>query len=308
MMKTISNSLRGAMFVVVAVLAMAAYSWAQGQPDFSKVEIKTTKLANNFYTLEGQGGVIGVLTGSDGIFMVDTQFAPLSEKIAAAIKQISNQPIRFIVNTHVHPDHTGGNANFAKMGAVLISRNELRDRLMHPVPAANGTPGTPAPAAALPLITYEGQMTFHMDGEDIRILGIPRAHTDGDSIVYFPGPDVIMTGDFYRSVQYPNIDRANGGSLNGMLDGLGRLIGLAGPNTKIVPGHGPIVGRAEVMAHRDMILAIRDKVSQLVSQGKSQDEVMAAHPTSDYDAKVPNSKETTDRFVTQLYAELKPTK
>jgi cyclase len=308
MMKAIPNSLRRAALVAFAFLAATAYSRAQAQPDFSKVEIKTTKLSNNFYTLEGQGGMIGILTGPDGIFMVDTQFAPLSAKIAAAIKQVSNQPIRFIVNTHVHADHTGGNENFAKMGAVLISRNELRDRLAHPAPAANGTPGTPAPAAALPLITYEGQLTFHMNGEDIRLIGIPRAHTDGDTMVYFPGPDVLMTGDFYRSIQYPNIDRANGGSLNGMVDGLGRVIGLAGPNTKIVPGHGPMVTRAEVMAHRDMILAIRDKVSQLVSQGKSQEEVLAAHPTADYDAKVPNSKETTDRFVTQLYAELKPAK
>ena len=126
-MKIMSNPVRRAVLVVCAVLAAAAYSRAQGQPDFSKVEIKTTKIANNFYTLEGQGGVIGILAGPDGIFMVDTQFAPLSGKIAAAIKQISNQPVRFIVNTHVHPDHTGGNENFAKMGAVLISRNELRD-------------------------------------------------------------------------------------------------------------------------------------------------------------------------------------
>jgi len=307
-MKSISNSMGRVMLAMVAILAAAAYSQAQGQPDFSKVEIKTTKLANNFYTLDGQGGTIGVLTGPDGIFMVDTQFAPLSGKISAAIKQISNQPIRFIVNTHVHPDHTGGNENFQKMGAVLISRNELRDRLAHPVPAANGAPGTPAPEAALPLITYEGQLTFHMDGEDVRLIPIPRAHTDGDTLVYFPKSDVIMTGDFYRSIQYPNMDRANGGSLNGLLDGLGRLIGMAGPNTKIVPGHGPVVSRADVIAHRDMVLAIRDKVSQLVSQGKTQDEVLAAHPTADYDAKVPNSKETTERFVTQLYAELKPAK
>jgi glyoxylase-like metal-dependent hydrolase (beta-lactamase superfamily II) len=305
-MKTIFNSLRRASLVLVAVLAATSYSRSQGQPDFSKVEIKTTKLADNFYTLEGQGGTIGILTGPDGIFMVDTEFAPLSQKIAAAIKQVSNEPIRFIVNTHVHPDHTGGNENFAKMGAVLISRNELRDRLAHPVPGANGAPGTPAPPAALPMITYEGQLTFHMDGEEVRLIPIPRAHTDGDTLVYFPKADVIMSGDFYRSVQYPNIDRANGGSLNGLVDGLGRLIGLAGPNTKIVPGHGPVVGRAEVIAHRDMVLAIRDKVSQLISQGKTQDEVLAAHPTADYDAKVPNSKETTQRFVTQLYSELTP--
>src|ERR1700756_4628602 len=133
-MKNMSNSMGRAILVVWAVLTMAAYSQAQGQPDFSKVESKTTKLGNNFYTLDGQGGTIGVLTGPDGIFMVDTQFAPLSGKIAAAIKQFSNEPIRFIVNTHVHPDHTGGNENFQKMGAALISRNELRDRLALPVP------------------------------------------------------------------------------------------------------------------------------------------------------------------------------
>jgi cyclase len=307
-MKITSLFLGRVTLAAVAVLAVCGYSRGQAQPDFSKVEIKTTKLANNFYTLDGQGGTIGVLAGPDGIFMVDDQFAPLSPKIMAAIKQISNSPIRFLVNTHVHPDHTGGNENFAKTGAVLISRDELRDRLAHPAPAANGTPGVPAPAAALPVVTYEGRMTFHMNGEEIRLIAIPRAHTDGDTLVYFPNADVIMSGDFYRSIQYPNIDRANGGSLNGMLDGLGVIIGLAGPNTKIVPGHGPVVSRAEVMAHRDMILGIRDRVAQLVAQGKTQEEVLAAHPTADYDARVPNSKETTERFVTQLYAELKPAK
>lgn len=307
-MKITSLFLGRITLVAVAVLAVCGYSRGQAPPDFSKVEIKTTKLANNFYTLDGQGGTIGVLAGPDGIFMVDDQFAPLSPKIMAAIKQISNSPIRFLVNTHVHPDHTGGNENFAKTGAVLISRDELRDRLAHPAPAANGTPGVPAPAAALPVVTYEGRMTFHMNGEEIRLIAIPRAHTDGDTLVYFPNSDVIMSGDFYRSIQYPNIDRANGGSLNGMLDGLGVIIGLSGPNTKIVPGHGPVVSRAEVMAHRDMILGIRDRVAQLVAQGKTQEEVLAAHPTADYDARVPNSKETTERFVTQLYAELKPAK
>jgi cyclase len=307
-MKITSVSFGRVMLVACAVLAVSTYSRGQAQPDFSKVEIKTTKLGNNFYTLDGQGGTIGVQVGPDGIFMVDDQFAPLSPKIVAAIKQISNAPIRFLVNTHVHGDHTGGNENFAKMGTVIIARDELRDRLAHPAPAANGTPGVPAPAGALPVVTYEGRLTFHMNGDEIRLVAIPRAHTDGDTLVFFPASDVIMCGDFFRSIQYPNIDRANGGSLNGMIDGLGVLVGLAGPNTKIVPGHGPVVGRAEVMAHRDMILAIRDRVAQLVAQGKTQDEVLAAHPTADYDARIPNSKETTERFVTQLYAELKPAK
>jgi glyoxylase-like metal-dependent hydrolase (beta-lactamase superfamily II) len=194
------------------------------------------------------------------------------------------------------------------MGVIILARENLRNRLMHPAPAANGTPGVPAPAEALPLLTYNNLVTFHMDGEDVQLIPIPAAHTDGDTMVRFVHDDVIMTGDFYRSVQYPNIDRLNGGSLNGMIDGLGQVIARSGPNTKIIPGHGPMVTRAEVMAHRDMILAIRDRVAKLISEGKSQDEVLAAKVTSDYDSKVPNSAETTQRFVTQLYAELKPAK
>jgi cyclase len=165
-----------------ALLAATVYAQAP-QPDFSKVEIKTTKISNTFYTLEGQGGTIGVLVGPDGIFMVDSQFAPLSQKIAAAIHQISDKPIRFMVNTHVHGDHTGGNENFAKMGATIFSRDELRWRLAHPSPGANGAPGVAAPAAALPVVTYEGPVTIHMDGEDVHLVPILRAHTDGDTLV-----------------------------------------------------------------------------------------------------------------------------
>jgi glyoxylase-like metal-dependent hydrolase (beta-lactamase superfamily II) len=269
------------------------------------VEIKTTKISNTFYTLDGQGGTIGVLVGPDGIFMVDSQFAPLSQKIAAAIHQISDKPIRFMVNTHVHGDHTGGNENFAKMGATIFSRDELRWRLAHPSPGANNAPGVPAPAVALPVVTYEGPVTIHMDGEDVHLIPIPRAHTDGDTLVYFPSNDVLMTGDYFRSIQYPNIDRVNGGSLDGMIEGLGVTIGMAGPKTKIIPGHGPTVDRAAVTAHRDMILVVRDKVAALVQQGKTVEEVLAAKPTSDYDSTVPNSSTTSERFVRQLYAELK---
>jgi cyclase len=286
-----------------AALATAVYAQAP-QPDFSKVEIKTTKISNNFYTLDGQGGTIGVLVGPEGIFMVDSQFAPLSQKIAAAIHQISDKPIRFMVNTHVHGDHTGGNENFAKMGVTIFARDELRWRLAHPAPGANGAPSAPAPVAALPVVTYEGPVTIHMDGEDVHLIPIHRAHTDGDTLVYFPTNDVLMTGDYYRSIQFPNIDRTNGGSLDGMIEGLGATIGMAGPKTRIIPGHGPMVDRAALIAHRDMILVIRDKVAALVQQGKSVDEVLAAKPTSDYDS-IPNASTTSERFVRQLYAELK---
>ncbi|HEX5048993.1 MAG TPA: MBL fold metallo-hydrolase [Gammaproteobacteria bacterium] len=278
---------------------------AQGQPDFSQVQIKTTKLAGNLYTLEGQGGTIGVLAGPDGVFMVDSQFAPLSEKIAAAIKQISDRPIRFLVNTHVHGDHTGGNDNFGKMGVTILARENLRNRLEHPNPGANGQPGVPMAPAGLPVITYDAPLTLRLNGEEIRLIPAPKAHTDGDTFVQFVNANVIMTGDFYRSIQFPNIDRASGGSLPGLIDALNAVIALAGPATKIVPGHGPVVDRTAVAAHRDMVIAIRDKVAKLVKEGKTQEEVVAAKPTADYDAKVQQPGTTADRFVGQLYAELK---
>lgn len=303
-----------AMLAVLILAAFCANAQATGQPaappppDFSKVEIKTTKIASNFYTLDGQGGTIGVLTGPDGILLVDSQFAPLTDKIVAAVKQISNAPIRFLINTHVHGDHTGGNENFAKLGVVLFARDELRTRLAHPSPAANGTVPPAAPPSALPLVTYRGRVTFHMDGEDVEAIPIPVAHTDGDTLVRFAAADVLMTGDYFRSLGYPNIDRANGGTLKGMLDGIGFTIGQTGPATKVVPGHGAIVDRAGLIAHRDMILSIRDRVDALVKQGKTAEEVLAAHPTAEFDARVPNAAATSDRFVGQLYAELKGAK
>jgi|SRR5579872_2800529 len=291
--------------VVVAALGlMCTAGRVRAQQDFSKVEIKATKLANNFYTLEGQGGAIGVLTGPDGVLMVDSQFAPLTDKIVAAIRQISDGRIKFLIDTHVHGDHTGGNENLGKMGVTLLAREQLRNRLMKPNPGANGAPGVPAPPLALPVLTYDAPITIHMDGENVQLIPIPAAHTDGDTMVKFPNADVIMAGDFYRSLGYPNIDRANGGSLKGMLDGLNVLINEAGPNTKIVPGHGEIVNKTAVVAHRDMIIAIRDKVAGLMQKGMTVEQVTAAKPTSDYDAKVPGGAGmTADRFVGQLYAE-----
>jgi glyoxylase-like metal-dependent hydrolase (beta-lactamase superfamily II) len=284
---------------------MATAALAQAPVDYSKVQIETVKLAPNFYVLNGQGGAIGVLTGPDGVLMVDSQFAPLTEKIVAAIKQVSNAPIKFLINTHVHGDHTGGNENLGKMGVTIFAREELRERLAHPAPGVNGAPGTPAPAAALPVITYNSPLTIHMDGENVQAIPIPKAHTDGDTLVYFPNANVIMIGDYFRSLGYPNIDRANGGSLPGMLAGIDAAIKLCNATTKVVPGHGAITDRNGLIAHRDMIIAIRDKIAPLVSQGKTLPEVVAAKPTADYDAKVPGVGTTGERFIGQVYAELK---
>jgi cyclase len=297
--------MRLSLLSALAALTMIGNALGQAPVDYSKVQIETVKLAPNFYVLNGQGGAIGVLTGPDGVLMVDSQFAPLTEKIVAAIKQVSNAPIKFLINTHVHGDHTGGNENLGKMGVTIFAREELRTRLAHPAPGANGAPGTPAPAAALPVITYSTPLTFHMDGEDVQAIPIPKAHTDGDTLVYFPNANVIMIGDYFRSLGYPNIDRANGGSLPGMLAGIDAAIKLCNATTKVVPGHGEITDRNGLIAHRDMIIAIRDKIAPMVSQGKTLAEVTAAKPTADYDSKVPGVGTTGDRFVGQVYAELK---
>jgi cyclase len=303
MLISVRRILAGTMLVCGATLA-----FAQAPQDFSQVQIKPTRITDKFYTLEGQGGMIGVLFGPDGVFMVDTQFAPLSDRIAAAIKQLTPQPIRFVVNTHLHGDHTGGNENFAKMGAMIIARDELRFRLAHPNPGANGQPGAPAPAGALPRQTYRDRVTMFMNGEEIQLIAVPRAHTDGDTMVQFPGLDVIMTGDFYRSIQYPNVDRANGGSVQGLIDGLGDVIGRAGVNTKIIPGHGPTVNRTAVMTNRDMVITVRDRIAKLVAEGKTEDEVVAAKVIADFDAKIEQAGTTGDRFVRQAYQDVKATR
>jgi len=244
---------RTAAILGIALMVLGGAAHAQ-QPDMSQVQIKTTKIAGNFYTLDGQGGTIGVLSGPDGVLMVDAQFAPLSDKIVAAIKQISDGRIRFLINTHVHGDHTGGNENIAKQGATIFARENLRARLMKPAPAANGQPAPPAPPMAVPVVTFDAPITFHMNGEDVQLIPVPVAHTDGDTMVYFPNANVIMTGDFYRSTGYPNIDRANGGTMNGMLAGFDAIyLGAIG-----APGVPDGVSAA-------LILAIRQRFDQYVN-------------------------------------------
>jgi cyclase len=293
------------LLTAAGVLAAATAHAQQQPPDFSKVEIKTTQIADNFYTLEGLGGTISVLTGPDGVLLVDSQYAALTDKLAAAIKKLSNKPIRFVINTHVHPDHTGGNENFAKLGAIVFSRDQLRARLEHPNPGADGTPGKAAPAAALPVVTYDGPVSIHLNGENVRLLPIRNAHTDGDTLVSFTEHDILAVGDYYRGIGYPFVDLKSGGTLQGILDGLGATIGRCGPSTKVIPGHGPVTDRNALVAQRDLILAVRDKVAALVAQNKTLEEVIAAKPTADFDAQVPQSQQTAERFVTWMYAEVK---
>jgi glyoxylase-like metal-dependent hydrolase (beta-lactamase superfamily II) len=298
------NTFTHPLTAVVLALASVA-SVAQTPPDFSKIEIKTTQLAPDFWTLEGQGGTISVLAGPEGILLVDSQFAPLTDKLVAAIRRVSNQPIRFLVDTHVHPDHVGGNENFARLGATIFARDQLRYRLEHPNPAPDGTPGKPAPPLALPVVTYNASLSIHIDGEDVRLLPVVAAHTDGDTIISFPGHDIIAVGDIFRSIGYPYADLASGGSLAGLLEGLSEILDRAGPATKIIPGHGPIVDRNAVLAQRDMVLALRGKVQKLVDQGKSLDEILATKPTAEFERRVVGGTPATEeRFVRWVHAEV----
>ena len=310
----------------LAVMALSATAQAPGAPsaapvqtDLGKVEIKTTKVSNNFYAIEGMNcprvsscATIGALVGPDGVLLVDSGSVPeIIGMTVAALRQITDKPIRFMINTHVHGDHVAGNESLGKMGVLIFAREELRRALANPAPAANGTPTPPAPLAALPVVTYQGRMTFHMNGEDVEAIPVPVAHTDGDTMVRFPVADVIMTGDFFRNIGYPDMNLASGGSLKGMLDGLGMLIGLTGPNTKIVPGHGVITDRARVIAFRDILLVLRDRVASLIQQGKTVEEVVATHPNADYDGRLVLSQRGaggSEATLRQLYAQLKGAK
>lgn len=256
--------------------------------DFSKVEIRTTDLGNKTYMLEGMGGNITVAVGSDAILMVDGQFAPLSDKIKAAIRAISPLPIRYLVNTHYHGDHTGGNENFARDGITIVAHDNIRTRLA--AGFKNGLTGayTPGrPAEALPKETYFGG-TFALDvgGRKVQLTHVANAHTDGDTWVYFADANVLATGDTLNNLKrYQNIDFANGGDVRGMIRAADAFLTVSNDQTKIVPGHGPLATRADVVEFRDMLIASRDRIEKLFDEGKTEQEVVAAKPLADLDAK-----------------------
>jgi cyclase len=311
------------LLVVCVAAAVPSTAWAQTGIQYDKIEIKTDKVAPNLYMLsgsenvdpghpDGAGGRIGVLAGPDGIFMVDAQYLQIGDKVVAAIKRIDPGPIRFLVNTHVHGDHTAGNATFAKLGAVIFAREELREGMARP-PAANA-PATARDPARLPVVTYGmgDPVRFRMNGETVELIPVRAAHTGGDTIVRFVNADVIMIGDFYRNFGYPFIDTANGGSLKGALDGLELTMKIAGPNTRLIPGHGTYINRTDIVPYRDMMLAVQARVQQLIAQGKTLQETLAAKVTSPYDAKVPGgllpagaAGTSADRFVSMIYSQLK---
>jgi glyoxylase-like metal-dependent hydrolase (beta-lactamase superfamily II) len=310
------------MFAFAAISAYAQQGGAVrlGARDWTKFEIIPTKISGNLYVLtpkaENEVARVGALLGPDGTFIVDASYGELGEKVAAAIKKLSNNaPFRFMVNTHAHPDHVGGNAAFGKLGAAIFARDTLRSVIENP---AEDAPIDAATGSALPMITYGpgSPVTLHINGERVDLLPMPRAHTGSDTMVRFHRADAIMTGDVYRGSGYPNLSQ--GSRVNGMIDALGMAIGLCGPDTKVIPGHGPIGSRQDLIYHREMIMVVRDRVADLLKQGKTLRQVLAARPTADFDGKVlkdvpmyydmggGHGREylTPDSFISQVYSQL----
>jgi cyclase len=316
---------RQSSLVVAATVAVSLTAWAQGPGiDYAKIEILTEQIGPNLYLLTGSagadpghqdaaGGRIAALAGPDGIFMVDSQYAQITDKVVAAIRKISAEPIRFLVNTHLHIDHTGGNANFVKMGALLFGREELREEMSRPAPPTAGNAAPARDPARLPLVTYGmgDPVKLRLNGEIVDLIPVRAAHTGGDTMIRFENADVIMIGDFYRNYGYPFIDTNNGGTLQGALEALDATMKLAGPNTRLIPGHGTIINRTDIVPYREMILGVQAKVQQMISEGKTQQDVLAAKVTAPYDAKVPGgllpagAGTSADRFVSMVYSQLK---
>lgn len=262
---------------------------ASAQRDFSDVRVTPHHVAGTVYYLEGAGGHVVVSAGDDGVVMVDDQFAPLTDRLIAAVRTITSDEIRFLINTHVHGDHTGGNANIAALGIPILARDEVRVRLM-----------ASQPELALPVVTFSDNITVHLNDEDMEVIILPPAHTDGDSYIYFRGSDVIAAGDAYRTTNFPYIDLENGGSLDGTIEALGILAGLAGPDTQIVPGHGVVSTREDVIEFRDMTLDVTARVAEMIERGMSYEQVAAARPTAPYEAQWGDP----ERFLAAVYAEL----
>ena len=283
-------------------LVTASVNAAQ-QQDFSKIEVKTTDLGRNTYMLEGAGGNVTIAVGTDGVIMVDAQFAPMHDKLKAAIAKITNQPVKYLINTHYHGDHTGGNAAFGKEGVTIVAHENLKNRLANPPAGANGQTPAAAPAEALPKQVYTDKTTVSVGGRTAQVVHI-AAHTDTDSVVYFPDANVLAVGDTGGPNRYPNI--ALGGSIDGMIAGTQTYINMANDQTKIVPGHGPLSTKADFQAYHDRLVQIRDRVAKLKAEGKTVDQAVAAKPlAADIQGWANQDDMASERVVRQIYASLK---
>ena len=297
--QSLFTALSSPVFVACALLI----GGAQAQQNFDKVEIKTEKLSPTTFVLFGAGGNVGVSVGEDALFIIDDQYAPVSPKILAALKQLSDKPIKFVLNTHWHGDHTGGNENMGKGGALIVAHDNVRKRMStEQFIALFKSKVPPSPKVALPVVTFSTDVTFHINGDEVYGFHVPKAHTDGDTVVHFKKSNVIHMGDVFFNGWYPFIDVSSGGSPEGVIAASDRVLAMSDDNTKIIPGHGPVAGKGDLKAYRDMLASVSGRVKALMKEGKKLDEIKAAKPSAEFDEKWGKAFIKADAFIEMLFA------
>ena len=295
MKKSSKNLLR----LIVSVLVMVGGTHAQ-----EEVNIETSDLGSGVYMLKGQGGNIGVFAGDDGVFMIDDQFAPLSEKIKAAISEISDKPIKFLINTHWHFDHTGGNENFGKSGSVLVAHENVRKRMStDQLMKAFNREVKASPKMALPVVTFDQQVGFHLNNDYINVMHVANAHTDGDAIIYFEHANVIHMGDTFFNGTYPFIDVGSGGSLKGIIDAAEKALSIANNETDIIPGHGSLATVSDLKKYHKVMSDIHMQFTALKKKGMSDEDIKAEGITLDYDEELGNGFIGPEKFIEILLSE-----
>jgi glyoxylase-like metal-dependent hydrolase (beta-lactamase superfamily II) len=291
--------------VVLALLLAAPAPLLAQQRDWTKVEVKAEKVAEGVWMITGAGGNIGLSAGADGAFLIDDQYAPLTDKIKAAVASVTDKPIKFLLNTHYHPDHVGGNENLGAGGSLIVAHENARKRLSTDwFNEAFGRDMKALAPAGLPVVTFTESVSFHWNGEEIRAFHVPPAHTDGDTAVYFVKTNVLHAGDLVFNGLYPVIDYGAGGSIDGMIAACDLLMGRIDEKTRVIPGHGPLTDKAGVKEFRDMLATVRDRIKPMVAAGKSVEEVRAIRPTAEFDAKWGGGFNKPDPWVGIVYASL----
>jgi glyoxylase-like metal-dependent hydrolase (beta-lactamase superfamily II) len=291
--------------VLVASAAFCAVFPAGAQQDFGKVEIQTEKVADGIYMMTGAGGNLGLAVGPDAVFLIDDQYAPLTPKIQSAVAAVTAKPVQFILNTHWHGDHTGGNEALAGAGALIMAHDNVRKRMStEQFLAFFKLRVEPSPKAALPLVTFGSDVTFHINGDEVIALHCPAAHTDGDAIVHFRRGDVIHMGDIFFNGMYPFIDSASGGTADGVIAAVDRALALATDRTRIIPGHGPLASKADLRAYRDMLVTVLGRIRTQMAAGRTIKEIIDSKPTQEFEDRWGKGFIKADTWVSMLIAGL----
>jgi cyclase len=295
--------------VGIALLVLTTSRLAVAQQNFDTVQVRSQKVAEGVYMLQGAGGNIGLSIGDAAVFVVDDQYAPLTPKVLAAIAQLTDKPVRFVVNTHWHWDHTGGNEAMGKAGALIVAHDNVRRRMSSEQVNEFLQRTTPAsPPGALPVITFSDTVTFHINGDDVVAFHVANAHTDGDAFILWRKANVVHAGDVFFNGRFPFIDLSSGGGIDGMIAAIDILLTLGDENAKIIPGHGELGDRATVREYGKMLKTVRDRVRQQKAAGRSLEQTLATHPTAEFDARWGTGFIKPDQFVEFVYRSLPATR